>query len=545
MAGFREDFYVRLGRDYHENTENSFLYGYVKSKRESNLRIRMKEEYYCLVDTAASRKRYVRFLVKALLSDKTLSDSFDRIHSLPELLDSISFYEEKTDGSERPGESGKSELETEWETERLELENEREALKHAEGDLCGDRLRLLDKYMDNSKVSESDISVDADIDMLRRISSELLDSFEFDGEKKNPYVELMSSYLDFYYGIISKAGYVSRLLEFWAGNSKYIPDKKSLAYFTEFGKQTFGDDVFAGCGRAALRLARLMQLGEENYEKFNIEADRFFEAEFLDKLTENLQRDILTVDVHTLLYDAGFSNGGRPRKKDKSMDIMDAYFRYVGDNPFSGGTGYVEIPGGYTTWDEYYNACDNVRDRLNSDKRASAYQNVFMPMWIDNDTGGGIFLIGKRQFAENADVRLASNCEFGVVYFYGTDGGSAFEFSAFQEGTFDENVFPGMSEAVSWFRNYDYKADSMEEYRRYNGDAPAGCPEVFLKYFKGYDNVKAEVADISGEVTGNSALYGDVDESDIRDTLEAFDREQEEKERKKRLRMTFQSPKIK
>lgn len=545
MAGFREDFYVRLGRDYHENTENSFLYGYVKSKRESNLRIRMKEEYYCLVDTAASRKRYVRFLVKALLSDKTLSDSFDRIHSLPELLDSISFYEEKMDGSERPGESGKSELETEWETVRLELETECEALKHAEGDLCGDRLRLLDKYMDNSKVSESDISVDADIDMLRRISSELLDSFEFDGEKKNPYVELMSSYLDFYYGIISKAGYVSRLLEFWAGNSKYIPDKKSLAYFTEFGKQTFGDDVFAGCGRAALRLARLMQLGEENYEKFNIEADRFFEAEFLDKLTENLQRDILTVDVHTLLYDAGFSNGGRPRKKDKSMDIMDAYFRYVGDNPFSGGTGYVEIPGGYTTWDEYYNACDNVRDRLNSDKRASAYQNVFMPMWIDNDTGGGIFLIGKRQFAENADVRLASNCEFGVVYFYGTDGGSAFEFSAFQEGTFDENVFPGMSEAVSWFRNYDYKADSMEEYRRYNGDAPAGCPEVFLKYFKGYDNVKAEVADISGEVTGNSALYGDVDESDIRDTLEAFDREQEEKERKKRLRMTFQSPKIK
>lgn len=545
MAGFREDFYVRLGRDYHENTENSFLYGYVKSKRESNLRIRMKEEYYCLVDTAASRKKYVRFLVKALLSDKTLSDSFDRIHSLPELLDSISFYEEKTDGSERPGEIGKSELETEWETVRLELETECEALKHAEGDLCGDRLRLLDKYMDNSKVSESDISVDADIDMLRRISSELLDSFEFDGEKKNPYVELMSSYLDFYYGIISKAGYVSRLLEFWAGNSKYIPDKKSLAYFTEFGKQTFGDDVFAGCGRAALRLARLMQLGEENYEKFNIEADRFFEAEFLDKLTENLQRDILTVDVHTLLYDAGFSNGGRPRKKDKSMDIMDAYFRYVGDNPFFGGTGYVEIPGGYTTWDEYYNACDNVRDRLNSDKRASAYQNVFMPMWIDNDTGGGIFLIGKRQFAENADVRLASNCEFGVVYFYGTDGGSAFEFSAFQEGTFDENVFPGMSEAVSWFRNYDYKADSMEEYRRYNGDAPAGCPEVFLKYFKDYDNVKAEAAGISDKAAGSSALYGDIDESDIRAMLEAFDREQEEAERKKQLRMTFQSQKVK
>lgn len=53
------------------------------------------------------------------------------------------------------------------------------------------------------------------------------------------------------------------------------------------------------------------------------------------------------------------------------------------------------------------------------------------------------------------------------------------------------------------------------------------------------------MADISGEVTGNSALYGDVDESDIRATLEAFDREQEKAERKKQLRMTFQSQKVK
>ena len=532
MAGFREDFYARIGRDYHENMENSFLYGYVKTKRENNLRLCLKEEYYCLADTAASRKKYVRFLVKALLSDKSLSASLEKINSLQKLLDSISFAAEGSDEASRLA-------------MRSELETELEAVKHAEDRSCGDRLRMLDKYMDKCQASESVIGIDADIESLRHISSELLDSFEFDGEKKNPYVELMSSYLDFYYGIISGSGYVRRLLEFWSGSSKYIPDKKALSHFIEFGKRTFGKDVFDGCGRAAVRLEKLRQIGKTDRAGFDMAADMFFDTEFLDKLTENLQRDILTIDVNTLLYDAGFSNGGKPRKKDKSMDIMDAYFRYVGDNPFSGGTGYVEIPRGYSTWDEYYNACDNVRDRLNSDKRASAYQNVFMPMWIDNDTGGGIFLIGKRQFAENADVRLASNCEFGVVYFYGTDGGSAFEFSAFQEGTFDENVFPGMSEAVSWFRNYDYKADSMEEYRRYNGDAPAGCPEVFLKYFKGYDNVKAEVADISGEVTGNSALYGDVDESDIRDTLEAFDREQEEKERKKRLRMTFQSPKIK
>ena len=155
MAGFREDFYARIGRDYHENMENSFLYGYVKTKRENNLRLCLKEEYYCLADTAASRKKYVRFLVKALLSDK----------SLQKLLDSISFAAEGLDEASRLA-------------MRSELETELEAVKHAEGKSCGDRLRMLDKYMDKCQASESVIGIDADIESLRHISSELLDSFE-------------------------------------------------------------------------------------------------------------------------------------------------------------------------------------------------------------------------------------------------------------------------------------------------------------------------------------------------------------------------------
>ena len=70
---------------------------------------------------------------------------------------------------------------------RSELETELEAVKHAEDRSCGDRLRMLDKYMDKCQASESVIGIDADIESLRHISSELLDSFEFDGEKKNPY----------------------------------------------------------------------------------------------------------------------------------------------------------------------------------------------------------------------------------------------------------------------------------------------------------------------------------------------------------------------
>lgn len=55
MAGFRDDFYCRVGRDYHEHMESSFIYGYVRREREQNLRLRIKEELFCLADTPLSK----------------------------------------------------------------------------------------------------------------------------------------------------------------------------------------------------------------------------------------------------------------------------------------------------------------------------------------------------------------------------------------------------------------------------------------------------------------------------------------------------------
>lgn len=55
MAGFRDDFYCRVGRDHHEHMESSFIYGYVRREREQNLRLRIKEELFCLADTPLSK----------------------------------------------------------------------------------------------------------------------------------------------------------------------------------------------------------------------------------------------------------------------------------------------------------------------------------------------------------------------------------------------------------------------------------------------------------------------------------------------------------
>ena len=68
MSGIRDDFYYRIGRNYHEHMETSFIYRYVRHDREQNLRFRIKEELFCLADTPLSKGRYTRFLVGAMLT---------------------------------------------------------------------------------------------------------------------------------------------------------------------------------------------------------------------------------------------------------------------------------------------------------------------------------------------------------------------------------------------------------------------------------------------------------------------------------------------
>lgn len=68
MSGIRDNFYYRIGRNYHEHMENSFIYRYVRHDREQNLRLRIKEELFCLADTPLSKGRYTRFLVGAMLT---------------------------------------------------------------------------------------------------------------------------------------------------------------------------------------------------------------------------------------------------------------------------------------------------------------------------------------------------------------------------------------------------------------------------------------------------------------------------------------------
>lgn len=484
MAGFRDDFYCKIGRDYHEHMENSFIYGYVRGEHEQNLRLRIKEELFCLADTPLSKEKYTRFLVRALLTDRNLAAGLDEIMSLRELVEKASVYAGSMDkGSIR------------------------------------DQLIGLSEYLDRHPV------INIDVDVLRAVTNEILGSFEFEGEKKNPYVQLTSLYMDLDHGLLDSSNYIKGLLDFFATNSKYIPGKADMAVLQEKALAVWGKGVFTGVRKSADKLARLAQFAESDEDSFARFADSLVERKYAAALTGRIQDEIIKVEVSTLLYDAGFSldNGTYrpPRKKEKSMEILDAYFKYVGGDPF-GGHGDSGIPGDYLTWDEYYDACDDLKDTLNANRNDRGHHDVFLPMWLDREVGGGVFLIGRNRFEESAGVQIDSNCELGVVYFLGVEDGRAFELAAFQSSSYDRDAFPGMEEAVSWFQNYDYREDALEEYRSCNRDVPTGCPDVFMKFF---ENTVAE--DTNEE---------SVSDDDIAETMAEFDMEAQEDRKRYALR---------
>ena len=504
MAGLRDDFYYKIGRDYHEHMQNSFLYGYVKGGHDKNLRLRIKEKLFCLADTPASKGKFAGFIAQALLTDRNLAARLDHLENLPIFIDEAeSALRQKNNYAANESAGMESRLD-----------------KRTYKDALTDMVSELDSYP----------VLDVNINILRNFTRELLDSCEFEGEKKNPYVQLTSLYLDLECGLIGVPDYVRGVIDFCLANSKYIPGKSDIAVFREFGVATWGKDIFAGMRKSSDKLKLLSQLGKSDKDKFDAGAEMCFDEIFLGDLTERIQNEIIRVEINTLLYDAGYSVDTGvykpPRKKDKSMDIMDAYFRYSGSSPWKEKDGSPAIPGDYMTWDEYYDACDNLKDTINSDRSDRSHQDMFMPVWIDREVGGGVFLIGKNQFFEAADVRVDNNCELGVVYFIGIEDGKAFEFAAFQAGDFDRNAFPGMEEAVRWFKNYEYKSDSLEEYQSYNHAAPDNCPEVFLKYFEDSESLSE---------------CDDVCDDELDATKAEFYREFEADKRREKVHRAFQN----
>ena len=478
MAGMKEDFYRRIGMDYHNRRTKSFIYRYVRQEKEANLRLQLVREYQAWRSNPEDGTRFAKFLLTDVCEDKNLAKSKDGI--------------------------------------RQEIERIAAMLTQAERE-----------NIDFSAVDTCMVS--------------LYTKYEWEGEKRNAYVQLASGYQCYEIGEhsvgmeasefirtirLTKAEYVVSVFSFLLENIRVHLSAQDRKRLLMLGRSLGGDDVFAGMRKESDKMKFLIDLAAQSPDRFSEAVEHIYTEQSLSKLTDELLDGLIINDVNTLLYDGGFrtgqKEGGKSRKKDRGMDMLDAYMKEIGIEPFaasSRGNVRVLFNDKNESYGEYYAACNQLRDVLNQEKR----DTVFIPLVVNTQFGGGIFLIGRKHYLFYPEVaaQMKRSCGFCFVSFVNVVEGSAYELDT------EDFDFPTMEEAVSWFyMKFDTPEDQLDEFRKYNRMVPKNCPDVFTKFFD--QPVKVDTSEKTDDVAKH-----EIEAS--RRELEAAYQQEKEREQRKRI----------
>lgn len=435
MAGMKEDFYRRIGTDYHNRRTESFIYRYVRQEKEANLRIRLVQEYQAWRSNPEDGARFAKFLLTDVCGDKNLAKTKDGI--------------------------------------RQEIGQIAAMLTQTE--LAGIDFQMVDACM-----------------------TALYTKYEWEGEKRNAYVQLASKYQCYKIGEhsdemeasefirtirLTKAEYVVSVFSFLLENIRVHLNAEDRKKLLMLGRSLSGDEVFAGMRKECDKMKLMIAFASKSPERFSETVEQIYTEQSLSDLTDELLDGLIANDVNTLLYDGGFRPGqkeeGKSRKKDRGLDMLEAYMKEIGIEPFavSNRGNVVSLQDGKNkSYGEYYTACNQLRDVLNQEKR----DTVFIPLVIDAQFGGGIFLIGRKHYLFYPEVaaQMKHSCGFCFVSFINVVEGSAYELDT------EDFDFPTMEEAVSWFyMKFDAPEDQLDEFRKYNRMVPKNCPDVFTKFF--------------------------------------------------------------
>lgn len=478
MAGMKEDFYRRIGMDYHNRRTESFIYRYVRQEKEANLRLQLVREYQAWRSNPEDGTRFAKFLLTEVCEDKNLAKLKDGIRQEIERIAAMLTQEER---------------------------------------------------------------VNIDFPAVDTCMVSLYTKYEWEGEKRNAYVQLASGYQCYEIGEhsegmetsefirairLTKAEYVVSVFSFLLENIRVHLSTEDRKRLLMLGRSLGGDDVFAGMRKESNKMKFLIDLAAQSPERFSEAVEQIYTEQSLSKLTDELLDGLIINDVNTLLYDGGFrtgqKEGGKSRKKDRGMDMLDAYMKEIGIEPFaasSRGNVSVLFDDKNESYGEYYTACNQLRDVLNQEKR----DTVFIPLVVDAQFGGGIFLVGRKHYLFYPEVaaQMKRSCGFCFVSFVNVVEGSAYELDT------EDFDFPTMEEAVSWFyMKFDTPEDQLDEFRKYNHMVPKNCPDVFTKFFD--QPVKVDAS----EKTDDVAKY-EIEAS--RRELEAAYQQEKEREQRKRI----------
>lgn len=176
--------------------------------------------------------------------------------------------------------------------------------------------------------------------------------------------------------------------------------------------------------------------------------------------------------------------GSRPERTDKSLKLIEYYCRKEGKTLFGSGADLIK--------EVHDTECDALYRKL----LESGNEQVFVPLLVDEETGCGIYIIGRSYFEGYEDLQELEKekdkcCAYGVIFFdndSGEDIRSGYhinnpfcEFSCFNEARFRGD----------W--SYEQaRQDALDMMRERNGKMPEGVSDAFRKYFEEEDREQAQ-----------------------------------------------------
>ncbi len=162
-------------------------------------------------------------------------------------------------------------------------------------------------------------------------------------------------------------------------------------------------------------------------------------------------------------------NGSIGRGNNTLLDLLDRWFEEEGTA--AGGF----YPGKNSAQEPDLDACQSLFEQLS---RSRKYEEVAVPLKVDPLVGGGVYIVGKLLFGDKGDMFPYGDnyhCGLGILYpdiDYGLE-------MLLDPG--ENSGFPNVSEAFALF---EHDGSRMERLQGFNGRAPKGVPEFFLKYFQ-------------------------------------------------------------
>lgn len=469
MGDYKDDFYNKLKTEFLKEGKHSFIYSYIQSEKEKNIRFQLKKRMASLQDERTSKEEYMAFLVEALLEDGKLRKLYSELEYTVRLAT-----------------LGQNLKEEKWTQILEEVREEKKTV--SQKNALNKQIKVWLKTLQNelsTKEGRKELP-EVRVSLLEQVSRELLKVYEKGdktteaGERKDTYIELMLSFMEYQSGNIKNSEYMILVLEMLRNNTKLRLSETFTEWMLKFGKDVGGDSVYEGLRNQNAKYEKICEILKSE-KAHDVDMDKDIGTKMVE-MTNELQERLIQNDIATFFYDAGYSlnkeeshGDNNFRKKDKMMDLLDAY---CSKNKIGFGVGH-NIREKMSK--EKYEECDTLCRILNQSKR----ENVMIPVMLDEETGAGIYIVGRNYF-ESSPKQMSEDdnrkhCCYAILEPVEW-GEKPIEFWIDDSGYKD---LPDMSEAVSWLNMQLNDGIYLEPYTSCNGDVPKDCPEAFKRYFSG------------------------------------------------------------